>query len=696
MTFIQPFLLWALPLVFLPVLIHLLNRLRFRPLKWAAMMFLVSVTRSSTRRARLRHYLILLCRALVVLLLILALSRPLIGGWLGIRIAGAPNTVVVLLDRSASMEAVNPRSRAAKREHALTLLSRAAKDAFAASRFVLIENVFNTPHEIEEPAALASLALVSPTDTAANIPAMLASALDYIAQSRPGRAEIWIASDFQSSNWLPASREWVTLNARLAALSQDVKIRIMALSEDYGKNASVALRDVRMSGNRADNDLVLAFDIERGAGLPDTLPMIVTLGGVRQQVDLSIPAQSLRFCRRFKLPDGGPGSGWGRTEIPADTNPRDNVCYFAYGEGPLRRTTVVSDSEEAAGYLGLAAAPAPDTLSSRSEVISPADASGMNWSELSLLIWQAELPGAGLMAKAIHSFVEEGGVTVFFPSGKFGVSTNVSDVVPFGFRWADIDTAPGSDRHRVILWEENEGPLARTDNGMNLALPDLEIFKRQAIERAEDAKHEESTGGSESGSWRALANFEDGRPFLMRRPIGKGRIFICASLPSRDWSNLAEGSVLVPMIQRMLKTGAARVERVGTADCGEWTPSDESEAWTCVDGVDSKNFRLQAGVYGHEDKLVALNRPDAEDLPETIDAETAVALLEDANVRIVEKLEGVGEDSLHSEIWRALICLALVSMIAEAGLLLSERSAGGGRAKAAFDQQPENRMEPVP
>ena len=31
MTFLQPFLLWGLPLVLVPVVIHLINRLRHKP-----------------------------------------------------------------------------------------------------------------------------------------------------------------------------------------------------------------------------------------------------------------------------------------------------------------------------------------------------------------------------------------------------------------------------------------------------------------------------------------------------------------------------------------------------------------------------------------------------------------------------------------------------------------------------------------
>jgi hypothetical protein len=83
MTFLQPFILWGLPLILLPVLIHLLNRMRHRPQPWAAMRFLVSATRSSVNNARLRQWLILAMRVLAVLMLVLFLSRPLAGGWLG-------------------------------------------------------------------------------------------------------------------------------------------------------------------------------------------------------------------------------------------------------------------------------------------------------------------------------------------------------------------------------------------------------------------------------------------------------------------------------------------------------------------------------------------------------------------------------------------------------------------------------------
>lgn len=47
MTFIQPWMLLALPLVALPVIIHLINQRRYQTVRWAAMMFLLAANRMS-------------------------------------------------------------------------------------------------------------------------------------------------------------------------------------------------------------------------------------------------------------------------------------------------------------------------------------------------------------------------------------------------------------------------------------------------------------------------------------------------------------------------------------------------------------------------------------------------------------------------------------------------------------------------
>ena len=224
MTFLQPIILWGLPLVLVPIIIHLINRLRHRPQPWAAMRFLVSATRSSISHAKLRQFLILLFRVLAVLTLILFLSRPLAGGWLGWVLSPAPDVILMLLDRSASMERKISGTTTTGREQALTLLAQAAKKFDESSHLVLIENAFRAPQEISNSGSLAGLSLTAATDTAADIPAMFQSALNWLVENQAGTAEIWLASDLQRSNWLPEDARWKTVIGQLGSLPQRIRV----------------------------------------------------------------------------------------------------------------------------------------------------------------------------------------------------------------------------------------------------------------------------------------------------------------------------------------------------------------------------------------------------------------------------------------------------------------------------------------
>src|SRR5438067_1530974 len=69
---------WAgLGLVSVPIIIHLLNRRRFKVVSWAAMEFLLRAMRKNRRRLRFEQWLLLATRCMMLFLLGLALARPL-------------------------------------------------------------------------------------------------------------------------------------------------------------------------------------------------------------------------------------------------------------------------------------------------------------------------------------------------------------------------------------------------------------------------------------------------------------------------------------------------------------------------------------------------------------------------------------------------------------------------------------------
>ncbi|MGA0846848.1 MAG: BatA domain-containing protein, partial [Luteolibacter sp.] len=225
MTFLSPWLLWFLAAASIPVAIHLINRRRHKTIQWAAMRFILSAARESRGKKKLRHFLILACRTLALAALALAAARPVVSGltgWGGGRI----DTVVLLFDRSASMEIGTAASQISRRNLALDKLRDVLGDLKPA-RVVLIDSASMNPQEIPATDVIAELSSTAATDSAADFPQLLSRAIDVLAESS-GRTELWMISDLQQSSWRPTDERWGSARAALLALPQKPALRILS------------------------------------------------------------------------------------------------------------------------------------------------------------------------------------------------------------------------------------------------------------------------------------------------------------------------------------------------------------------------------------------------------------------------------------------------------------------------------------
>ena len=98
--------------VSIPIVIHLLTRMRRRPVQWGAMKFLVEAFRRHRTRLQLEQWILLLVRCLVLLILGLALAGPLLGGCastMGIDATG--RTLYLVMDDALSERAIGADSK---------------------------------------------------------------------------------------------------------------------------------------------------------------------------------------------------------------------------------------------------------------------------------------------------------------------------------------------------------------------------------------------------------------------------------------------------------------------------------------------------------------------------------------------------------------------------------------------------------
>jgi Aerotolerance regulator N-terminal/von Willebrand factor type A domain len=100
--FANPALLYALAAAGVPIVIHLLNRRKYREVPWAAMRFLLAALRKNRRRLRVEQWLLLAIRTLVVLLVVAAVARPFLESF-GAVMPGSRTHRVIVIDDSLSM-----------------------------------------------------------------------------------------------------------------------------------------------------------------------------------------------------------------------------------------------------------------------------------------------------------------------------------------------------------------------------------------------------------------------------------------------------------------------------------------------------------------------------------------------------------------------------------------------------------------
>ena len=147
-------------------------------------------------------------------------------------------------------------------------------------------------------------------------------------------------------------------------------------------------------------------------------------------------------------------------------------------------------------------------------------------------------------------------------------------------------------------------------------------------------------------------------------------IYFCASSPAAGWSSLSDGLVLLPMIQRMHQEGARRLNAASFVECGGDLPG--SESWEPVEENADMDPRFTAGAYRTQDRLVAVNRPIAEDQPARISEAKAEELFGPLAVKVVQE-PGGGDNRLQGEAWRFFVIAMLVFLLVE-GLLLIPRA----------------------
>ncbi|MCC9656951.1 BatA domain-containing protein [Rhodopirellula halodulae] len=675
MSFLQPWMLFALPIALLPIVIHLINQRRYQTTQWAAMMFLLAANRMNRGYAKIRQWAILALRTMVLLALIIAIGRPLAsgslgGGLIGSLSGGASANTIVLLDRSPSMSANAAGGARTKLEAGVAQIAETL-DTLGVQRLWLIDS--NTvlasetqaARELASPEELLEVPQTGPSDASADIPAMMLAALDTIQANSMGQTDVWICSDGQQTDWQARDGRWPSLREALAPLGRRVRFRLLSVSGSDQLNRSIRIDELQVRGEGDERELWISGKIQNSSSEEDppdaskqSSSVRMDLAGAESIVELPLESASGEFSQ-VRVPLGSDQErGYGHVSLPADGNNADNTFYFAFDQPPPRRSVIVSENEEVAKVLSLAAGISSDASSEASaEVITTSEVPAIAWGETALILWQASLPTGAKhesTRQRLQGFLDRGGRVIFFPSE----NPNASDEL-FGVSYENW-TKLGDDV-TISSWRGENDLLGKTLAGMSLPVGKL-VVRRLA---------------SMSGETTTLAKLSNDEPVLVRVPTEKGGVYFCGTTPvSLDSSLSSDGIVLYVMIQRALIAGAESLANTGRYDAGA-VNVDAASNWRRVQGKKdalSTEHAFSAGVYADADRFNAINRSQAEDSPGRLSTDQVDELFQGLVLERVSQ-SGGETSSLVDEVWRAFLILMLIAMVGEAILCLPRRSA---------------------
>lgn len=314
--FQSPALLGLLALAGLPVLVHLLSRARPPVYRFSNLDFMRRVLRKTARIRRPKDWLLLALRTLALIALAAAFSSPFLVSK-SASLPGEKSTVVLLIDRSASMAArdgVGTRFDAACTE-AAAYLEKAKPDA---ANIVWIDAEPDAIYPSPGPNLTFltdSLKQAKARPEVGAIPAAFDLALRQLATAQ-GRRELIILSDFQTTAWREFS----------PSLPENIEVTTRRFATQSAPNAAVSRLIAQPAQAVVGQDLTLLVQTLNFSPDPIRTRLTLDADGSRQTQDIELAPWGASEAA-FVLRPAKSGSLPVSASLEADAFPGDDARH---------------------------------------------------------------------------------------------------------------------------------------------------------------------------------------------------------------------------------------------------------------------------------------------------------------------------------------------------------------------------------
>ena len=585
----------------IPVLIHLLNRRRYRRVPWAAMRFLKISVDQNQRRMRLEDWILLLLRCAVVALLASLLARPVLEGVSGV--PGSKVAAAIIVDNSASMgsQEGGVTRLALAREAAHEILSGLPQGSPVVVGDVFRAHEASADHEF----ARARIDAITQTERHADLILATKEAIGALEGQAVVDRELYVITDGHAEEW----GSLAALGGRFSDITAGVRVQLITVGSSLNANLGISRLTPAAALPAVDQPFRIDVDVTNFGEAPVIrVPVKVLVDGQASGNPWIIEELGPGRSETATLYTALPGPGYHRVTVAlegdkAPFDDRQTVVMRARDEVNVLLVDGepgAEDRDSETFFLREALAPVPPAERS-SYPVKPRVVSGSNLEAEALDRYEAvvlaNVADVSLaFADRLARFVEKGGGLVVFPGGNFRPESYNAllyrrhGLLPASFVPREGDIGP---RTRSLIPAET--------NPLSLERDLLAGVKFRQIQRLQLGE----------GDYRVNLRYDDGQPALVESNYGQGKVFVFTSSADLAWNDFAVRPAYIPFVSRVL---------------GGIVPSRENNL--NVAAGDPVRYRLDARLVGRDATVYELEDPESLGRLTELSGDDGVSLLE--------------------------------------------------------------------
>ena len=530
--FLNSTVLLAAAAALIPLLIHLFSRRRVKVVEFSSLKHLKQMEKRQLRRLKIRQWLLLILRMLIILAAVLAFARPTLKeGSIG---SHAAVSAVILFDNSVSMD------RSVADGNLMELARRRTQQLI--ETFTQSDQIALVP--LDRAGGLGSASMASPAAASAELARIrrgassadyqvgLKAALDLLESAASMNRELYLVTDMQRSS-LPE-----------ADLLKDRNIPLYLIQLPGEETENLGLVAIDFGGQLIhpghDFDVVATI---RNYGRNDSDERIASLfldDRRVAQADFKV-ASGTETTVRFTRSVAGTGFHSGYVELSDDRFAPDNRFYFSF-RIPEQSNVLIVDGDPVTSLLGLALVPDPAGAQYWSvKTAAPDQLAGVSFSDYSVVILSGMPRLDDAQSRRLQSYVRRGGALFLVYGGG-------TDVANFNNVWTELTGITYDRPIRQTFARAGFYTFDQIDFNHPIFLP----FNLQE-ERPPEVKFFTLPELRVGGDAKTLMTFTGGTPALIETTIGQGRIVVFTGPMSPDHSDLTSHGFFVPFISRVIE-----------------------------------------------------------------------------------------------------------------------------------------------